>query len=100
MQNCWLKLPRNGSAFTVMGQRSFPTRISHTYAAEFQTLVLCPVTAAAFLPITAAEEALQISYRKLQERLRKFEDLHLKVHRVNSFMRGAQEKAKSEGVSG
>lgn len=100
MQNCWLKLPRNGSAFTVMGQRSFPTRISHTYAAELQTLVLCPVTAAAFLPSTAAEEALQISYRKLQERLRKFEDLHLKVHRVNSFTRGAQEKAKSEGVSG
>lgn len=90
MQNCWLKLPRNGGVFTVIGQRSFPTHVSHTYAKEFQTFVLCPVTAAAFLPITSAEEALQISHRKLQERLRKFEDLHLKVDRVNSLMRGTR----------
>lgn len=57
MQNCWLKLPRNGSVFD-----SYRSMII-----KFQTFVLCSVTAAAFVPTTAVEEALQKSYGKLRE---------------------------------
>lgn len=75
--------------------------------------MLCPATAAAFVPTTAVEEAQQKRYKVLRRKIagvfdtenhlrpqflhdahreKVSEDLHFKIHRVNPYIRGTRRR--------